>query len=444
MLLTRPIAFCFLLFAFFLHGSSSSNRVHWGLERYFSFLSIGRLALELHHSTDELEFKQTVTHFVSQNVPPSTAAKVARGLRIDKEDILGWQRILHAQGWGAVSWPKEHGGLEWDALQQAVFDEVCSKFNAPIQLPFGLKMVAPVIMKFGSVAQQQKYLPRIIAGLDWWCQGYSEPGSGSDLASLKTRAERRTDHYVVNGQKTWTTLAQHADMIFCLVRTNPEGRKQEGISFLLIDMKSPGITVRPIQTIDGEHEINEVWFDNVSVPIENLVGEENKGWTYAKYLLGHERTNIAQIGKSKRELSKLVDMATSIKVAGEQLLDDRRFRDQIAELAIELDALEVTNLRVIGSEDPAFIQLGASILKIKGSEIQQKISELQMQALGPYAMAHLQEDEAVDLHAAQALAHYPVDSPNLPGQYFNYRKISIYGGSNEIQRNIIAKLTLDL
>jgi len=409
--------------------------------------TIGTNILELNHSSWEMEFKQEVTDFVSRSVPPSTAAKVARGLRIDKEDIVGWQKILHAQGWGAVAWPKEHGGLEWNALQQSIFDEVCSKYNAPIQLPFGLKMVAPVIMKFGSVAQQQKYLPRIIAGLDWWCQGYSEPGSGSDLASLKTKAERAADHYVVNGQKTWTTLAQHADMIFCLVRTNHEVRKQEGISFLLIDMNSPGITVRPIQTIDGEHEINEVWFDNVKVPLENLVGEENKGWTYAKYLLSHERTNIAQIGKSKRELSKLIQMAASIKVGEERLLDDPRFTDQIAELSIELDALNVTNMRVIGSKDPAFIQLGASILKIKGSEIQQRITELQMQALGPYAMTQLQDDEIMDPNDPESLhplAHFPVNSPHLPGLYFNYRKASIYGGSNEIQRNIIAKLSLDL
>jgi alkylation response protein AidB-like acyl-CoA dehydrogenase len=409
--------------------------------------TIGTNILELNHSSWEMEFKQEVTDFVLRSVPPSTAAKVARGLRIDKEDIVGWQKILHAQGWGAVAWPKEHGGQEWNALQQSIFDEVCSKYNAPIQLPFGLKMVAPVIMKFGSVAQQQKYLPRIIAGLDWWCQGYSEPGSGSDLASLKTKAERASDHYVVNGQKTWTTLAQHADMIFCLVRTNHEVRKQEGISFLLIDMKSPGITVRPIQTIDGEHEINEVWFDNVKVPLENLVGEENKGWTYAKYLLSHERTNIAQIGKSKRELSKLIQMAASIKVGEKRLLDDPRFTDQIAELSIELDALNVTNMRVIGSKDPAFIQLGASILKIKGSEIQQRITELQMQALGPYAMTQLQDDEIMDPNDPESLhplTHFPVNSPHLPGLYFNYRKASIYGGSNEIQRNIIAKLSLDL
>jgi alkylation response protein AidB-like acyl-CoA dehydrogenase len=403
--------------------------------------------LELHQSSAEIEFKHQVIEFVSQSVPPSTATKVARGLPIDKEDILGWQKILHAHGWGAVAWPKEHGGQEWDAMQLSIFDEVCAHYNAPMQLPFGLKMVGPVIIKFGNAQQQKKYLPRIIAGLDWWCQGYSEPDSGSDLASLKTKAERHADHYVVNGQKTWTTLAQHADMIFCLVRTNNEGRKQEGISFLLIDMRSPGITVRPIQTIDGGLEINEVWFDNVKVPIENLVGEENKGWTYAKYLLSHERTNIAQIGKSKRELNKLIKMAASINVGSHRLIDDHRFADQISELSIELDALEITNIRVIDSKDPSFIQLGASILKIKGSEIQQKIAELQMKALGPYAMTLVPQSKTLNENVQEVhhpLPHFPVNSPHLPGQYFNYRKASIYGGSNEIQRNIIAKLSMDL
>ena len=400
--------------------------------------------VELIYSQSEKDFKQMVGNFIQKNVPKDTATKVARGLRIGKDDIVSWQKILHANGWGAVSWPKQYGGLEWNAFQQSVFDEECAKFNAPIQLPFGLKMVAPVIMQFGTAEQKQKYLPKIIAGLDWWCQGYSEPGSGSDLASLKTKAERHGDHYVVNGQKTWTTLAQHADMIFCLVRTNHEVRKQEGISFLLIDMKTPGITVRPILTLDGEHEVNEVWFADVIVPLENLVGEENKGWTYAKYLLGHERANIAQIGKSKRELKKLIAIASQIKVNDQTLIDDTRFRDQVAELEIELDALEITNLRVMGSKNTDFTAFGASLLKIKGSEIQQRISELQMQALGPYAMPNIKEAMELNDQYAFPIENFPVDSPNLSGNYFNYRKISIYGGSNEIQKNIITKLSLDL
>ena len=400
--------------------------------------------MELIYSQSEKDFKQMVGNFIQKNVPKDTALKVARGLRIGKDDIVSWQKILHSNGWGAVSWPKQYGGLEWNAFQQSVFDDECAKFNAPIQLPFGLKMVAPVIMQFGTAEQKQKYLPRIIAGLDWWCQGYSEPGSGSDLASLKTKAERQGDHYVVNGQKTWTTLAQHADMIFCLVRTNNEVRKQEGISFLLIDMKTPGITVRPILTLDREHEVNEVWFADVVVPLENLVGEENKGWTYAKYLLGHERTNIAQIGKSKRELKKLIAIASQIKVNDHSLIDDTRFRDQIAELEIELDALEITNLRVMDSKNTDFIAFGASLLKIKGSEIQQRISELQMQALGPYAMPNIKEAMELTDHYTFPIKNFPIDSPNLSGNYFNYRKISIYGGSNEIQKNIITKLSLDL
>jgi len=400
--------------------------------------------LELSFSEEEVQFREEVKSFLLKHVPPEAAKRVSLGLPVNPQDVLGWQKILFAKGWGAVSWPEEFGGTGWSATQQYIFEEECAAANAPLQPAFGLKMVAPVIMAFGSAAQKSYYLPKIISGEDWWCQGYSEPGSGSDLASLKTQAQRVGQHYIVNGQKTWTTLAQHANMIFCLVRTNSDGRQQEGISFLLIDMRSPGVTVQPIIMLDAEHEINEVWFDNVKVPIENLVGEENKGWTYAKYLLGHERTNIAQVGKSKRELKRLIGLAKKQRGPNGRLIDDARFRDQIANLEIELNALEITNLRVIADYSKGGIGPKASLLKIKGAEIQQQLTELQMQVLGPYSVAHIKEGLSLNWEPADGLSAYPDYAPALSGAYFNYRKTTIYGGSNEIQRNIISKMMLDL
>ena len=291
--------------------------------------------MNLEFTKEDNDFRLEVREFIQNNLPKEISAKIADGKRISKEDIVTWQKILFKKGWGAPAWPKEYGGTGWSTVEQYIFEEESADACAPIQLPFGLKMVAPVMMAFANQAQKEKFLPRIISGEDWWCQGYSEPGSGSDLASLKTKAERVGDHYIVNGQKTWTTLGQYADWIFCLVRTNSEGRQQEGISFLLIDMKTPGITVRPIIMIDQEHEVNEVWFENVKVPVENLIGEENKGWTYAKYLLGHERTNIAQIGKSKRELKRLIRIAKQQQSNGRPLIEDVRFRDRIANLQLE-------------------------------------------------------------------------------------------------------------
>jgi alkylation response protein AidB-like acyl-CoA dehydrogenase len=304
-------------------------------------------------------------------------------------------------------------------------------------LPFGVSMVAPVIMRFGTEAQKRHFLPRILDCTDWWCQGYSEPGAGSDLASLKTRAVRDGDHYVVNGQKTWTTLGQHADWIFCLVRTDPEAKKQEGISFLLIDMTSPGVTVRPIITMDEDHEVNEVFFDNVRVPVENLVGEENRGWTCAKYLLGHERTGIAAVGRAKRELAFLKGVAAKEQAGGVSLMADPRFASKVAELEIEIMALEITVLRVVSSESrgkgpgPE-----ASLLKVKGTEIQQRLTELMVEAVGPQAMPfHVERFD--DPEAGE-----PTDQ--LAAYYFNYRKTSIYGGSNEIQKNIMTQMILGL
>ena len=382
--------------------------------------------MDLDFTPEEQAFRREVRAFLDARLPAAIASKVLQGLSLSKEEVVRWHKILHAQGWAGFNWPKQFGGTGWTPVQQHIFDVECADAGAPRILPFGVNMVAPVIMAFGSPAQQQRFLPRILAFDDWWCQGYSEPGSGSDLASLKTRADRKGDHYIVNGQKTWTTLAQHADWIFCLVRTASEGRPQEGISFLLIDMKTPGVTVRPIWMLDGEHEINEVWFEDVKVPVENRVGEENKGWTYAKYLLGHERTGIAEVGRSKRELKRLKDMARSQKANGRALFDDPRFRDRIASVEIDLMALELTALRVLTA--PASDRKPrpeSSFLKIRGSEIRQDISELMMLAVG--------HDALPDLPDRRPAAHY-----------LNDRKTSIYGGSNEIQKNIVAQMILGL
>ncbi|MGH6629360.1 MAG: acyl-CoA dehydrogenase family protein, partial [Burkholderiales bacterium] len=280
--------------------------------------------MDFEFSPEEKRFREEVRAFVRNHLPKDVSAKVIQGKRLEKEDYLRWHRALHKQGWIGHTWPTEYGGTGWNAVQQYIFEEECADAGAPQTMPFGLRMVAPVIMKFGSQAQKDYFLPRILSGEDWWCQGYSEPGSGSDLASLKTKAEPQGDpgsgsgagKYVVNGQKTWTTLAQHADWIFCLVRTASDVRAQEGISFLLIDMKSKGVTVRPIIMLDMEHEINEVWFENVEVPAQNLVGEPNKGWTYAKYLLGHERTGNAGVGFCKRWLKQLKQFAAAQPAAG--------------------------------------------------------------------------------------------------------------------------------
>ncbi len=398
--------------------------------------------LNLDYSPDELAFREEVRAFIATSLPKALAAKVHEGKRMTRDDFLTWHRILAKKGWVAPGWPKEFGGPGWSAVQQHIFDEECAAAGSPVILPFGVRMVAPVIMRYGNEEQKRHFLPRILSGEDWWCQGYSEPGSGSDLASLRTRAERQGDHYVVNGQKTWNTLGQFADWIFCLVRTGTEGRPQEGISFLLIDMKTPGVTVKPIRMLDGEYEINEVWFDDVKVPAANRVGEENKGWTYAKFLLGHERTGIAGVGRSKRELKKLKEIARRERSGGRPLMEDSRFRDRIAQVEIELMALEVTNLRVLSEEDTRRAPgPEASILKVRGSEIQQSLSELQMQALGEYAIPYTPEALDDSWHGEIVGGDYAAP---LSGHYFNMRKTSIYSGSNEIQKNIISQMILGL
>ena len=391
--------------------------------------------MDLNFTAEELEFRAMVRQWVAENLPQDLSHKVHNALRLSRDDMQRWARILGAKGWLGWGWPKDFGGPGWNAVQKHLFEEECALAGAPRVVPFGPIMVAPVIMAFGSPEQQKRFLPGIASGEVWWSQGYSEPGSGSDLASLKTRAERRGDTYVVNGQKTWTTLGQYGEWIFCLVRTSTEGKPQTGISFLLIDMKSPGVTVRPIVLLDGEPEVNEVFFDNVVVPAENLIGEENKGWTYAKHLLSHERTNIADVNRAKRELERLKRITKA-----EGLWDDQRFRDQIALLEVDIVALEMMVLRVLSAEKSGKNSLDvAGLLKIRGSEIQQRYTELMMQAAGPYSLPFVHEAMEAGWQGDHVGAAHCAP---LAGTYFNYRKTTIYGGSNEVQRNIVAQTVL--
>jgi alkylation response protein AidB-like acyl-CoA dehydrogenase len=398
--------------------------------------------MDLAFTPSEQAFRAEVRAFLESDLPADIRQTVLGGLRVPSADTVRWQKILHRRGWGGPNWPTEFGGTGWGPVEQYVFEEECAAAGAPRLLPFGLKMVGPVIMKFGSAAQQKRFLPRILSGDDWWCQGYSEPGAGSDLASLTTRAEHRADHYLVNGQKTWITLAQHADWIFCLVRTDPAAKAQAGISFLLVDMKSPGVTVRPIVMLDGGREVNEVWLEDVKVPLENLVGEENKGWTCAKFLLGLERINIAGVGTLKREMARLKRIAARESRGGRPLLEDPAFAMRLAEVEIELMALELTNLRVVSAEaERRAPGPEASLLKIKGTELQQAVSELLLHAVGPYGLPL--RPEALE----GGFRGEPVGPPHaapLAATYLNLRKASIYGGSNEIQKNIVAQAILRL
>ena len=391
--------------------------------------------MDLAFTPEEQKFREEIRAWVRENLPEDIAHKVHNALRLSRDDLQRWARILGKKGWLGYGWPKEFGGPGWSAVQKHLFEEETALAGAPRIVPFGPVMVAPVIMAFGSPEQQKRFLPGIASGEVWWSQGYSEPGSGSDLASLKTRAERRGDKYIVNGQKTWTTLAQYGEWIFCLVRTSTEGKPQTGISFLLIDMKSPGVTVRPIVMLDGEPEVNEVFFDNVEVPAENLIGEENKGWTYAKHLLSHERTNIADVNRAKRELERVKRIARS-----EGVYEDQRFRDEIAKLEVDVVALEMLVLRVLSAEKSGKNPLDiAGLLKIKGSEIQQRYTELMMLAGGPFSLPFIRE--AMDA-GYQGEYVGPAYLAPLAANYFNMRKTTIYGGSNEVQRNIVSQVVL--
>src|SRR4026208_2557201 len=393
--------------------------------------------MDLSYNAEELAFRDEVRGWLRSNLPAELRQKVESYQELSKEDLLRWHRILADKGWVAPDWSKEWGGTDWTVTQRYIFEEECGFAATPPLVAFSLRMCAPVLLRFGTDAQKQKFLPRIYKGEDFWCQGYSEPGSGSDLASLKTKAVTQDGHYVVTGQKIWTTLAHYADWIFCLVRTDgSKEKRQDGISFLLIDIKTPGITVRPIILMDGGHETNEVFFDDVKVPVENLVHEEGKGWTVAKYLLGYERMGTGRIGASKREAHKLTEGGGEQMKDGRPIMEDPRFRDRLTRVEVELMALEITNLRFLDQMRRSGRPPGAdvSMLKIKGTEIQQSITELMMQAAGPLAQAFRPVD-------AMDFDHF---TARLAPRYCNLRKATIYAGSNEIQRNIIAKATLGL
>ncbi|EEX08313.1 acyl-CoA dehydrogenase family protein [Ruegeria lacuscaerulensis ITI-1157] len=394
--------------------------------------------MDLNYTDEEKAFRDEVRAFLAEKLPKEISDKIRAGRNIGKEGYQWWHATLNERGWLNFNWPKEFGGAEWNAVQRHIFEEECAAAYAPRIVPFGLSMLGPVLQKFGSKAQQDFFLPRILNGEHWWCQGYSEPGAGSDLASLKTRAVRDGDHYVVNGQKTWTTLAQYANWIFCLVRTDPEAKAQEGISFLLIDMNTPGIEVRPIVLLDGTPEVNEVFFDDVRVPVENLVGEENKGWTYAKYLLTHERTNIAGVGFSQAGLDMVKRIARIETANGRPLIENPHFAARLARVEIDLMAMATTNMRII-SQAAAGQAPGveSSMLKVKGTIIRQEINDLARRAVGPYAMPFASEAVEGDNDPIG-----PDYAAPVAAQYFNNRKLSIFGGSNEIQRGIIAKVKM--
>ena len=397
--------------------------------------------MDLRLTDDEIAFRAEVRAFVRENLPASIRDKVVAGRHASKDDYVRWTRILADKGWAVPHWPKEWGGTGWDPIRQSIFLDEVQRGNAPEAIAFGVSMVGPVIYTFGSQAQKERFLPRIVDLRDWWCQGFSEPGAGSDLAGLRTAAKRDGDSWVISGQKTWTTMAQYADWIFVLARTNAQVKKQEGISFFLVDMKTPGVTVRPIQTIDGGHEVNEVFLDDVRIPAENIVGQENKGWDYAKFLLSNERNGIARVGVSKARLDRVRELASISLYGSGPKIKDPFFRARLAEVEVELKALEMTQMRVIsnrrtaGKPDPA-----SSVLKIKGSEIQQATTDLLMEVVGPYALPYRGPDDE--------MSNEPPIGPDwaapLAPIYFNNRKVSIYGGSNEIQRGIIAKAILGL
>ena len=398
--------------------------------------------MDLSFTPEEEAFRAEVRQFLQDELPGRLSSKVRDGQRLSKADMEEWHAILNRRGWLANHWPEQWGGPGWSAVQKFIFELECALAHTPRIVPFGLSMLGPVLIKYGNEAQKRHWLPRILSGEDWWCQGYSEPGAGSDLAGVKTTAVLQGDHYIVNGQKTWTTLGQHANMIFCLVRTNREAKKQEGISFLLIDMNSPGVEVRPIITLDGEHEVNEVFFTDVKVPVENLVGEPDKGWTCAKYLLTYERTNIAGVGFSVAGLEKLKAAASRVMHKGRPLTQDPMFAARLAKVEIDLENMKTTNLRVIAAVAGGGVPgAESSMLKIRGTEIRQELLSLMRRAMGPYALPFVEPA----LHAGyEGPWSGPEEAKAAAAQYFNYRKLSIFGGSNEIQKNIISKMILGL
>lgn len=398
--------------------------------------------MNLEFTEEENAFRAEVRSFIENNYPNHIEGKGVQD-ELGPEDMAAWHKILGKKGWSTPAWPEQYGGTGWTPTQRYIWSEENARINAIMPLPFGVAMVGPVIYTFGNEEQKAEHLPGIQSGDVWWCQGYSEPGAGSDLASLKTTAVRDGDDYILNGQKTWTTLAQHADWGFFLCRTDPDAPKpQMGISFILVDMKTPGIEVRPIKLIDGGYEVNEVWLTDVRVPATNLIGEENKGWTYAKFLLAHERSGIAGVARSKRGVEQLKEIAASELLDGKPLIEDMGFARKISQLEIDLAALEITELRTLAGE-----QAGkgpgpeSSLLKVKGTEIQQRLTELTLEAVGHYGTPDFRsfpDDGSNDFPIGPDYAHHAAPT------YFNMRKTSIYGGSNEIQRNIITKMILGL
>jgi alkylation response protein AidB-like acyl-CoA dehydrogenase len=401
--------------------------------------------MDLRFTPEERAFREEVRTFIRENLPADTRERMKLGHPARKEDQVRWQRILNAKGWAAYSWPKEWGGPGWTAIQRMIFLEENLMAPAPELLSFNITMLGPVLIQFGSEAQKKHFLPRAANLDDWWCQGFSEPGAGSDLASLKTAAKLDGDHYVVNGSKIWTSTAHNADWCFLLVRTDPNAKKrQEGISFLLVNMRTPGITVRPIISIDGSHHLNEVFFDDVRVPAENRIFHENKGWDVAKYLLGNERTGIARLGKSRERVRSAVNMAREVNMNGRPLIENEAFRQRVAQLQVDMKALEISQYRVVsafekakgaGKPDPL-----SSVLKVKGTELLQASTELAVDVSGPMAtpiwakeLAALNEPDDM-LEASSAGT----------GSYLMLRAASIYGGTNEIQKNILTKAVLRL
>jgi len=398
--------------------------------------------MDLNFSADDEAFRQEVRAFLASALAPDLAERVRLGKRLSKAETEAWQAALSARGWLAPHWPKEYGGQEWSVTQRFIWDYETSLANAPPTIAFGLKMLAPVLIKFGTEEQKRYWLPRMLNGSDWWCQGYSEPGAGSDLAAIKTTAVRDGDEYVINGQKTWTSFGQHANMIFCLVRTANTGKRQEGISFILVDMNQPGVEVRPIITLDGAHEVNEVFFTDVRTPVGNLIGEENLGWTYAKFLLTYERTGMAMVGASVSALELLKEIARTETKGGRPLAEDPYFAARVARAEIELENLKTTTLRVVDAAAAGGAPgAESSMLKVKGTEVHQEILGLMRRALGPYALPF---QPGVLAPGSNAEPVGPAYAPGVTPAYLNGRKLTIYGGSNEVQRNIITKAILRL
>ncbi len=401
--------------------------------------------MDIELSPDDEAFRQEVRAFIRAHLPPELARRGREGYHSHPDAVRRWTRILNAQGWAAFHWPKQHGGVDWSPLQRHLFDIELRAAGAPLLQQTGFELVGPVLYTFGTEAQQARYLPAIRNADEFWCQGFSEPNSGSDLASLKTRAVRDGDHYVVNGQKTWTSEGHKAQMMFALVRTDAEAKPQAGISFLLIDMASPGVTVRPIYTLDEGLSVNEVFFDEVRVPAENLVGEENRGWSYAKFLLTNERAMSAETPHTRADLEQLRALAASELRHGRPILDDPLFAAKLARFEVDLMALEAAVLRVLhmAEDDPALTSV-ASVLKLRGAELRQRVADLAVEALGDIGLAVYPDDGAPRVDPATPKPPAPDPAAGWLAKATFRRATTIYGGANEIQRNIIAKAVLGL